>query len=201
MVQSFDSIDQTIDQGEFYLKISNLYATTYDLTNVTIEPKMSYEKMYKTTATLWIGDAEDQPVVKVDKEEIIEGDFNVVIEKVDENGNLLFGATFTMQTEDRELITIINNGDGTFTAPNIPIKEEGQEFIYEIEEISAPSGYIRINGAIKIKITTKLNEAGDKYVLDKAEFINTTGLPIVINDVTIKIVDNKVVIEVVNKKV
>ncbi len=75
MVQSFDSIDQTIDQGEFYLKISNLYATTYDLTNVTIEPKMSYEKMYKTTATLWIGDAEDQPVVKVDKEEIIEGDF------------------------------------------------------------------------------------------------------------------------------
>ena len=41
-----------------------------------------------------------------------------------------------MQTEDRELITIINNGDGTFTAPNIPIKEEGQEFIYEIEEIS-----------------------------------------------------------------
>ena len=34
---------------------------------------MSYEKMYKTTATLWIGDAEDQPVVKVDKEEIIEG--------------------------------------------------------------------------------------------------------------------------------
>ncbi len=113
MVQSFDSIDQTIDQGEFYLKISNLYATTYDLTDVTIEPKMSYEKMYKTTATLWIGDAEDQPVVKVDKEEIIEGDFNVVIEKVDENGNLLFGATFTMQTEDRELITIINNGDGT----------------------------------------------------------------------------------------
>ena len=81
MVQSFDSIDQTIDQGEFYLKISNLYATTYDLTNVTIEPKMSYEKMYKTTATLWIGDAEDQPVVKVDKEEIIEGDFNVVIRK------------------------------------------------------------------------------------------------------------------------
>lgn len=200
MVQSFDSIDQTVDQGEFYLKISNLYATTYDLTNVTIEPKMSYEKMYKITATLWIGDAEDQPVVKVDKEEIIEGDFNVVIEKVDENGNLLFGATFTMQTEDRELITIINNGDGTFTAPNIPIKEEGQEFIYEIEEISAPGGYIRINGAIKIKITTKLNEAGDKYVLDKAEFINTTGLPIVINDVTIKIVDNKVVIEVVNKK-
>lgn len=200
MVPSVDSVDQTIGNGDFYLKISNLYATTYDLTDVTIEPKITYEKLYKTTATLWLGTAEDQPVVKVDKEEVIEGDFNIVIEKVDEDGNLLFGATFTMQTEDRELITIINNGDGTFSVPNIPIKENGQEFIYEIEEISAPSGYIKINGAIKVKITTKLNETGDRYILDKAEFINATGEPIVVDNVTIDVVDNTVTFTVVNEK-
>lgn len=201
MRTDFTSVKDTIGQGDFYLKISNRFATEYDLTNASIEAICEYDKRYQTTATLWLGDAEEQPVIKIERNEIIEGEFDVVLEKRDENGNLLFGADFTMITEDRKTITISNNGDGTFNSPKIQITEEGQEFIYEIEEISTPSGYIGINGTIKIKVTTKLNADKTKYVIDDVQFINATGEPIVIDDVTFEVIDNTIKITVVNEKI
>ena len=201
MIPEIDTIQDAIGQGYFYLKISNKWATEYDLSDVNIETECTYDKMYKTTATLWLADAQDQPVIKVDREEIIEGDFNIVLEKVDENGNLLYGAEFTMITEDRKVITITNNGDGTFNSPLIPITKEGEVFIYEIEEISTPSGYIGIDGVIRIRVTTRLNTAGTRYIIDAVDFINTTGEPIVIDGVTFEVIDNTITIKVVNEKV
>ena len=201
MSTNMSSIENAIGQGDFYLKISTRLGNVYDLSDVNIELKCDYEKIYKTTATLWVASNEEQPVVKVEKEEAIEGDLDIVLEKRDKNGNLLYGAEFTMITDDRQVITITNNGDGTFNCPMIPITEEGQEFIYEIEEISAPSGYIGINGKIRIKIKTKLNEERNRYVLDTAEFINTDGEPIqTVDGVILDIEDNKLVIKVVNEK-
>ena len=195
------SIEKAIGQGNFYLKIPTRLGTVYDLSDVNIELNCEYEKIYNTTATLWVATNEDQPVVKIEKEEVIEGDFNIVLEKRDKNGNLLYGAEFTMVTDDRKVITITNNGDGTFNCPFIPITEEGQEFIYELEEISAPNGYIAINGKIRIKVKTKLNNEGTRYVLDSAEFINVNGEPIqTVDGVILDIVDNKLVIKVENEK-
>ena len=195
------SIENAIGQGNFYLKIPTRLGTVYDLSDVNIELNCEYEKIYNTTATLWVATNEDQPVVKIEKEEVIEGDFNIVLEKRDKNGNILYGAEFTMVTDDRKVITVTNNGDGTFNCPFIPITEEGQEFIYELEEISAPNGYIAINGKIRIKVKTKLNNEGTRYVLDSAEFINVNGEPIqTVDGVILDIVDNKLVIKVENEK-
>ena len=159
MTTDIKSVEEAIGQGDFYLKISSLWSAEFDLTDVNIEANCTYDKMYKTTATLWLAEAEDQPVIKVEKEEILEGKFNLNINKVDEDGNLLPGAAFTIITEDRRVITVTNNGDGTFTTEDIAITTEGQEFIFEIEEITVPGGYTGIVGPFKVKITTKLNTA------------------------------------------
>ena len=202
MVPYKDSLKDTVGQGNFYLKIANILAAQYDLSDLTIESNCTYEKQYNTIATLWLADADDtQPILKVEKEEIIEGEFEVVVEKRDENGNLLFGAEFTMITEDRQVITITNNGDGTFNCEPIKITELNQEFIFDLEEISAPSGYIGINGAIKVKVTTKLSNDGKKYVIDQVTFINAAEQPITIDGVTFDIVNNNLVIKVENKKI
>ena len=66
-------------QGDFYLKISNQYNTEYDLTDATIETKCVYDKIYKTTATLWLANEQEQPVIKVEKEEVLEGKININI--------------------------------------------------------------------------------------------------------------------------
>jgi len=89
MTTDIASIEQAIGAGEFYLKISNRLAAEYDLTDVNIETKCAYEKLYKTTATLWLATNEDQPVIKVEKEEIKEFDLALrkYITKV--NGNLI----------------------------------------------------------------------------------------------------------------
>jgi len=74
MTTDIASIEQAIGTGEFYLKISNDWSAEYDLTDVSIKTICNYEKMYKTTATLWLATNEDQPVIKVEKEEIKEFD-------------------------------------------------------------------------------------------------------------------------------
>ena len=76
MVQSKDTVKDTVGQGDFYLKISeDLWGTDYDLTDINIEAICNYEKIYKTIATLWLADdADQQPVIKVDKEEVKEFD-------------------------------------------------------------------------------------------------------------------------------
>ncbi len=193
-------IEDRIGQGDFYLKIPTIL-TQYDLTDVNIEAEIDYDPIYKTTATLWLAENEDQPVIDVEREDIIEGNFDVTLRKVDENGNLLFGAEFTMITEDRRTITVTNNHDGTFSCPLIPITEDGQEFIYEIDEISTPGGYIGLSGAIKIKITTKLNDEGTAYEVDEVQFINSTGAPITIDGVTFNVSGNTITITVVNEKI
>ena len=180
---------------EFFIDNAKENAENYTGTNI-------YGNKYKTTATLWIAGDAEQPVVKVDRKEVIDGSFKVVLEKRDEKGNLLFGAEFTMISEDRQnQITITNNGDGTFDCPEIAITEENQEFIYEIEEISTPTGYVGLNGAIKIKITTQLNSDGTKYILKDVNFVNTEGTPIEIDGVTYDVENNTIKITVENEKI
>lgn len=202
MTTDISSIKDAIGQGEFYIKISKLFETEFNLEDVNIEAKCEYGKMYKTTATLWLAEADEQPVVKIDKEEILEGNFKLNINKVDKDGKLIPGAEFTIITEDRQVITLTNNGDGTFSTDNIDITEEGQEFIYEIQEIVVPSGYIGMNGTFKIKITTKKSEDGTKYVLDEIKFLDNDNIEQAsISGITFEITDDTVTLKIENEKV
>ena len=73
MVPFKNSIKETIGEGEFYLKISDVIADLVglDLTDLNIEANCEYGKIYSTTATLWVSDiADTQPVVKIVREEV-----------------------------------------------------------------------------------------------------------------------------------
>lgn len=180
---------------EFFIDKAKENAANYTGTSI-------YGSIYETTATLWLASENDQqPVLKVEREKHIEGSFKIVLEKRDENGKLLFGANFTIISEDRQnQLTVTNNGDGTFNCPDIAITEENQVFIYEIEEILTPTGYVGLNGTIKIKITTKLNTEGTGYILDNVSFINTQGGSIEIDGVTYDVENNTIKIIVENEK-
>lgn len=201
MVQSANTLKEMVGKGEFYLKISDLYASAYDLTDVNIEAKMTYGKMYNTTATLWLADAEDQPVIKVEKEEVKEGNFKLNINKVDENGNLILGAGFSISTDKGQPVILKDNGDGTFSTAEMEITSEGQEFIFDIEETTVPSGYTGITDTIRIKIVTRLSSDETTYIIDELKFIDTTGLEITIPGVTYEILDNTVTVIVKNEKI
>ena len=201
MVPSVNTLEEKIGQGNFYLKVADIYGAEYDLTDLNIESTITYDKIYNTTATLWIAEAKDQPVIKVEKEEVKEGNFKININKVDENGNLLLGAGFTLVTDNRQPIILTDNGDGTFSTSDIEILEEGQEFIYDIEEITAPSGYKKLDGTFRIKIITKLSTDKTEYVIDQIKFIDTTGTEIAIPEVGYEIIENEITLKVKNEKI
>lgn len=78
MVQSYNSLEETLGKGEFYLKISDKLKTEYELTDISIETKCTYDTIYKTTATLWLADeADQQPIVKVEREKLKEFDLSL----------------------------------------------------------------------------------------------------------------------------
>ncbi len=201
MIQSAKTIKEKVGQGDFYLKVSDDYAAEYDLTDLNIESAITYDKIYNTTATLWIAEAEDQPVIKVEKEEVKEGNFKVNINKVDENGNLLLGAGFTMVTDTRQSIILTDNGDGTFSTSEMEIISEGQEFIFDIEEITVPSGYTGIVGPIRIKVTTKLSTDETKYIINELKFIDTAGKEIAVPEVEYEIIEDTITLKVKNEKI
>ena len=179
------TLDDLIGNGDVYVYIPSLYASVYDLSEITVETTTTY---FKTTASLWTADeADQQPILKVEKEKITEtdkittkritGNLKLQIRKVDPDGNLLIGAGFTVidETEGRETIILRDNGDGTFETVEITITDEGQTFTFNIEETTVPSGYVGINGPFRIKVTTKLSDDGTTYVIEKVEIVDSTG--------------------------
>ena len=157
MVPYKNSIKETIGQGEFYLKISNVWGLEFDFTNINLEADIEYEKIYNTEATLWLAGENEQPVLKVEKSEILEGNFDILINKVDEKGTKLTGALFSGETKERSPLVFTNIGDGEFSSTNIKILEKGQEFAYKITETVSPSGYVGLKTPFNIKITTKIS--------------------------------------------
>jgi len=202
MVPYKNSIKETIGQGEFYLKISNVWGLEFDFTNINLEADIEYEKIYNTEATLWLAGENEQPVLKVEKSEILEGNFDILINKVDEKGTKLTGALFSGETKERSPLVFTNIGDGEFSSTNIKILEKGQEFAYKITETVSPSGYVGLKTPFNIKITTKVNEDNTAYILDKVTFIDDEGKELTsIEGVTFEIENNTIVITVVNEKV
>jgi len=160
-------MDDLVNNGDVYIKIPAIWDQGYDLSEITIETTVTY---FETKASLWVASAEEQPILKVEKEKKVEtdrittkritGDLLLKINKTDKDGNLLVGASFRIidETNGRTQLSITDNGDGTFQTPSMLINTEGQTFIFEIEETRIPSGYAGLDAPFKIKVTTKVPE-------------------------------------------
>jgi hypothetical protein len=101
-----DTLEETIGQNLFYIKIPALIAEGYNLTNVTLKIEYGFD-YYDTTSTLWqeiadVGNSnpEEQPVILIEKTKpadvIIQksaidltGLFNIQLEKLDENQDII----------------------------------------------------------------------------------------------------------------
>ena len=74
------NIKNAVGEGQVYIKIANRFATSYDLTNISITPVYEYNELsskYRTTATFWTAvqdEQNQQPVVLIEREEIKEFD-------------------------------------------------------------------------------------------------------------------------------
>lgn len=186
--------DDLVNNGDVYIKIPGIWDQGYDLSEITIETTVTY---FETKASLWVASAEEQPVLKVEKEKKVEtdrittkritGDLQLKINKTDKDGKLLIGAAFRIidETNGRTQLSVMDKGDGTFETPNMLINSEGQTFIFEIEETRIPSGYAGIDAPFKIKVTTKLNAEGTKYIIDDVKIVDSTGTPVVVPGVQI----------------
>lgn len=178
ITSTYKTLDEVIGKGKFYLKISNTWNSEYDLSDVNLNVEINYEKIYNTTATLWVAGNNEQPVLKVEKEEMIEGKFNLAIIKTDEKGNSLTSDNFNFSIiKVGETGNIILKKDENIfsTTSSILISEVGQEFIYEISETSTEKGYIGLPDSFKIKITTKLNSSGKAYEVESFDFYIEEG--------------------------
>lgn len=190
-------LEDLIGKGDVYVKISSIFDTGFDLSGITVETTTTY---FNTTATLWIADAEDQPIVKVEKEKIVEkdrittnrvtGELKLKINKTDKAGSALTGAGFTVidETEGRVQIILRDLGNGAFETNIVNIDREGQSFIFNIEETTVPSGYVGLAAPFRIKVTTKLKADGSKYVIDDVKLVDSTGANVTVPGIQISFV-------------
>ena len=148
-----------------------------------------------TTVSVY-ANAAAQPVVTVTREKELVGQYDIVIKKVDEKGNPLQGAVFTVGGTDYTTAadgTVIIADDIAITETNV-----GTNDTYSIVEKSVPAGYIKYEGTIGLTVSKKEATDGLSYVLDKATLDSTSTAS---GKVTINHDTNTITITVENESV
>ena len=194
--QSFPKIDEDYDLAygrlrELYVKmVYNYFAEdelSYIIDNATLDNASNSSKKVKidkttNTITITVTDPE------------ITGGYDVLLKKVDTNGNILPGAVFTVNNQDYTVGT-----DGLVkVASGIKITEEnlGTPDIYTIVEKTPPTGYMKYNGTIILTVTKKQSETGNSYMINEATLDNAS---IATNKVSIDKTTTTITITVVDE--
>ena len=205
-------LEDLIGNGEVYVKISNIFDAGFDLSGITVETTTTY---FETKASLWTAEEEDQPIVKVEKEKKVEkdrittnrvtGELKLKINKTDKAGTPVTGAGFTVidETEGRVQIILKDLGNGAFETVTINIDKDGQEFIFNIEETTIPSGYIGLSAPFRIKVTTKLSADKSKYIIDDVKLVDGTGATVTVPGIRLNFNVNtgEITITIENEKI
>ena len=194
--QSFPKIDEDYDLAygrlrELYVKM--VYNYFLRGANKAQTEKRDITEDTRTTISVY-ANAAAQPVVTVTREKEITGKYDVVIKKVDDKGNILPGAVFTVNNQDYTVGT-----DGLVkVASGIKITEEnlGTPDIYTIVEKTPPTGYMKYNGTIILTVTKKQSETGNSYMINEATLDNAS---IATNKVSIDKTTNTITITVVDE--
>ena len=100
--------------------------------------------------------------------------FSIEINKVDEDYNKIAGGIFEI-VQDANTLSITTDNNGTFTSEEITITSENQEFVFEITEITAPSGYVKLNNPFRLRVKTGLNHDKTAYIIYEATLEDMEG--------------------------
>ena len=196
--QNFPRIDEYYDQAygrlrEQYVKM--VYNYFVRGANDAQARKRPITEDNRTTISVY-ANSSAQPVVTVTREEEITGKYDVVLKKVDDKGNILPGAVFTVGGND-----YTTGQDGIVKiASDVEITEGnvGTPDTYTIVEKTAPEGYMKYEGTITATITKKEAEDGSSYIINNATLDNASNsskkvsIDKTTNTITITVVDTKI---------
>ena len=110
------------------------------------------------------------------------------------------GAGFTVSILDeanKELIkdpteVHMTDENGKFEIDDLEIAEDGKTYTVTVTETKVPEGYIGLEGPITFTAKSKLNEAGNKYILE-------TQTPTVTNARKVEVKEDEILIEAENR--
>ena len=145
--------------------------------------------------------------IDVENKKKTEGELNLELRKVDEDGNLILNdkakfAIARLPGDPRMYYTTHDNTEtgnvtGVINIDGIEIISEGEEFIYEIEEITAPIGYTKAVGKFYVQIITEKAEGKFRVkTADIVEYRNNSYEPAHIPGVSLELSADKSSIEI-----
>ena len=121
-------------------------------------------------------------VITIPNERVADGNYNIFVNKIDENKQYIADAKFEITGEDskgtsiNEFVIPSVTTDGTATANKIVeanITKDNVDVvdIYTIKEVQAPEGYYKLKNAITVKVEKGLNSEENEYVI-KAFYVD-----------------------------
>lgn len=155
-----------------FVKISDITGT------ITFEKaKDKNEYIVKESS---FGTVKDGNISFTVKEPKLKGTYSLQITKVDEEGNKIPGAEFTVFEDTTEVAKLTDdNNDGIYESTEIGISEEGTKTI-TIEETTVPTGYLKANN-ITGTITSVLNDTKEKYIITESTLGNVSDDGLIIS--------------------
>ena len=189
--------EQTAPNG--YIKIAEpktvkikakveLVDNTYEITEVHLIDELD---------EISVSEENNVITIKVKNEPIITGKYNVVLRKVDENGNRLLGSEFEMKAVGSEEWKKYNlvNGEVKLYDEDIELySTDDIELFYNIKETKVPAGYMGIEETVIQKIA-KVEKNGNRYNISEiTEAPEEEGN----SNVTVTLEGNTIVITVKN---
>ena len=143
-----------------------------------------------------ISEEDNVITIKVKNEVVVTGKYNVVLRKVDENGNILQGSKFEIKGEEYDLST----GEVTLLENIDLLSTDDINLTYNIKETTVPEGYVRIEDKT-ISIQAKVQKEFNEYKLIRAGLIDDEGNIITDKNISVNIEGNSIVITVKNNPI
>ena len=132
--------------------------------------------------------------IKVENKPIITGKYNIVLRKVDANGDKLLGSKFKVSGTEYDLST---TGE-VVIYENEEIKTDRDiDFMYMLEEILVPTGYNGIE-TTEVNIKAQVQKVDNNYKIIRATLVDGEGNNITDDNISIKLEGESIVIEVKN---
>ena len=127
----------------------------------------------------------------------VKGNYNVILKKVDSNGEELSGATIKVNGKEYSV------GSATLVEQEQITSEEDIILSYEIEETTAPEDYLGLSTKKNIRIKLEIEKLGTVYNVKRAYIIDENGNQISDNEINVSLDSNTntILINVVNNPI
>ena len=144
-------------------------AITFVANKITVSGNGVENKTYETTVTEQNGKKiaviKDNIAIKIEDEVIMEGKYNININKVDgATDSLLAGATFEVSVNGSKLGEYTTNANGRFNTPVEVRTSTASDDTIVLKETKAPANYEQLQGQLTLKVTKEANEAKWAYI-------------------------------------